>query len=780
MGETKAMNQTDHVGLLKSMPSKPGKPDKSLVLLDWQPQMHVALKAMGHDIAGVRAFHKQFPANVKRAMLLLRRLAGEELSEKDAANVLKGLAKAAPRLNSKRPLVFIRDEEEQSRPLTPSYKFRELALLFGTESDWDEVLAKELLKSPWASIDVGASYLKTLPLAEFVALHRKKRKGPPTMETLQLLQGMPVSVEEYRDVCQGLGPEPWDGDWLKYLRLLGIAKSMQGAFDGAILFEWLAESSSVANSSEPLVMRIVDDVFAALMAVPGDGVRQAIRRVLTETQNGGAVTWLVARMQDKALFEEALLLNHGAWHFSHHATVFGEGALTVGLRAFRTLRAMLPVVIVPFSGAVRPGTEEWTWHVALRLLNGLLEDVGHRLGDLSAVERSVLNEGVAHVGQVNTSHLRECLRRVSTEEAASVVKAMASTDHRYRDAPDIAAALSLSPEVLQDVQLRVLDRIVNNEGNSSYADVKSLLMGRLSDYALHAAPQETYERLMEKAAEQCREAFLLRALAAFGPEYGDDVLRRIFAKLATDDIPSLVHELPDTPEFAARMGRLLGGTPLRPAIESTLLLALRQNFSVFAETHGGLEAKNWFERLRGLAGEENGRSIHLLESTYRLGDVESPRGPNSWSVLGGDGPLIDAPTFRAEPMDHVLTIDLREAVSFQEHYPDARAVSVYVPKAESGEHYSGSKLVPILESVGAPGGEPLHVLSIPEPLGPLREVLTQQLMRRGSWIGGEAVHIQDPRDRGDFLMQLSEDMGLNCGDCGSVYFYSSNTHMECH
>ena len=88
-------------------------------------------------------------------------------------------------------------------------------------------------------------------------------------------------------------------------------------------------------------------------------------------------------------------------------------------------------------------------------------------------------------------------------------------------------------------------------------------------------------------------------------------------------------------------------------------------------------------------------------------------------------------------------------------------------------------------------GDPLFVLPLDVPraifdhgasradaaLGELRKAV----FNRSGWALGEPMWIQDDDAAcSGFLMQLGQSLGLNCGDSGSLYVFTSGATMQCH
>lgn len=237
----------------------------------------------------------------------------------------------------------------------------------------------------------------------------------------------------------------------------------------------------------------------------------------------------------------------------------------------------------------------------------------------------------------------------------------------------------------------------------------------------------------------------------------------------------------------------LRSAPSTPTLLRRLESSLGSGYAEFAAAHG-LTKKTWLENLRDMCSEAGGERerIYLLEPPYKVEGLGLELRAESWSRVGGAGPVgIPAPKRRnGEPLEHVLTIDLGEAPELGARFAGARALSLYVPDPRGGDDYEASELLPIPASAQPPiDGEPLYVLPLDVPSAVWRRQARSQqpvlaevhkaIFNCSGWALGEPIWIQD--DEGDdLILQLSEALGLNLGDSGCLYVMGHGTCMQCY
>ncbi|MCA9657984.1 MAG: hypothetical protein KC486_06540 [Myxococcales bacterium] len=257
--------------------------------------------------------------------------------------------------------------------------------------------------------------------------------------------------------------------------------------------------------------------------------------------------------------------------------------------------------------------------------------------------------------------------------------------------------------------------------------------------------------------------------------FGDD-LRRFGGELVAPIRRAIGDtELPGT--FMRELERALGPEPYK-----TLSDALNR------------KVETPLEELRRLAGELPGPKVRI----YLLRRAEGAPAATSVARIGGAAIGLaeaDVPRFRDQPMEHILTLDVRAMPGVAR--AGVGALALFLPDAEFGEHHDAGEVVAIpaaaLDGAAAPTDEAsaleVELLEVPAAIfggGDLDEdhrrvrglVYSSSGYARGGplWLQDGPAGI-DP----SFLFQFDESLAyINLGDCGVMYVFDGDITWQCH
>lgn len=211
------------------------------------------------------------------------------------------------------------------------------------------------------------------------------------------------------------------------------------------------------------------------------------------------------------------------------------------------------------------------------------------------------------------------------------------------------------------------------------------------------------------------------------------------------------------------------------------------------------EAETTVQRLQRLAKGHDGptTTIYVVERDEdtkaglgRVGDVALGVGEDRWPTHGEDD----------EPMEHVITLDLRQLPSLRSSFGDAIGVAVFISSRDDNEAYEPDNdevsFVTVEEADLArgehdPSGEgdctALRVTPVEVPVAAFSygdeslEPLRGAIYQLGGRAGGEPLWLQDEEHYGPFLMQLDESLvHMNLGDAGILYIFEDTAFWQCH
>lgn len=687
------------------------------LLTGWTREIHeFALEALLHDGEGVRAGMKSFAPNVRRGILFLRGLGGEALSDSEKASVLEELAKHAAREGTITTTSLSFLQDGERKQLHPHQA-----------SHLETIASRFGTQDQWEAVLVAS-------LAK--ANWKRLEVAVPYLRTVPL-EALTAALEK---------------------RNLGLHSHF------ATIFHLLQSRSDSA------------DALAAHAATLAPAPDYAMR----ELGNLLIVLALEQRLRVDGMFDAALFERLKLHPLGRAYEALGEPEPNTAPALLRPICdrifAAAPEVLIrqKIDEAIAARRPFDAMPLVLYIDD---DDVFPRL---LRVERS----GTVHIpivvelGDRAIDPVLELAREVGWPASPGMGSTLAT--HLY----GLLVALSHREGPLSEAELRAAEAIVPRAADLA-PSAYSALHDRYLAF-LRRLPAPLRQGFIEGVAGSARHGAALRFLETVPGDYAFHwtIAARVLATAGPKPTEELIRLL--RPEDADLMAAVVGDAPLTSSQEKALAAGLGHAFASFMERRSAAP-RSWLDLLRGQLREAAGETetVYVLEPEYRLEGVESPRTPESWSTLGGSGPGIDAPR-RADgdPMDHVLTLDLGDAPLLESLYPGARALAVYVPDRRSGEGYGKSRIVPVPPSAERPSGAPLHVFAVQVPTATFERdgsTLRGALLERGGFVLGAPLWIQDEEHaRGRFVMQLSEPMGLNCGDAGSVYFFEQSTHFQCH
>jgi hypothetical protein len=314
---------------------------------------------------------------------------------------------------------------------------------------------------------------------------------------------------------------------------------------------------------------------------------------------------------------------------------------------------------------------------------------------------------------------------------------------------------------------------------------------------LRHLPFDRYEAILRANVPRCPETpgHLVRCLRAGASEdlveaafaacvaapksikhgsFGDD-LRKIGAELVAPIRRAIGDtDLPGT--FMRELERALGPDPYK-----TLSDALNR------------KVETPLEELRRLAGDLPGPKVRI----YLLRRGEGAPASTSVARIGGAAIGVaegDLPRFRDQPMEHILTLDVRATPELAS--AGVGALALFLPDAEFGEHHDAGAVVAIpadaLDGAEASTKEAavLEVEPLEVPAAIFGPGLDEDHRRVRSLVYGSSGYarggplwLQDGPSGIDpsFLFQFDESLAsINLGDCGVMYVYDDYITWQCH
>jgi hypothetical protein len=239
--------------------------------------------------------------------------------------------------------------------------------------------------------------------------------------------------------------------------------------------------------------------------------------------------------------------------------------------------------------------------------------------------------------------------------------------------------------------------------------------------------------------------------------------------------------------------RAFGATPAENMLMKELERALEwKAFERFKESLGRpIETKE--QELRRLADALPGPKVRV----YRLTRGEDAPGDEAVGRIGGEPRgVASPPEHGGEPMTHVITLDLALLPELGSEYPEARALSLYLPDPDQGEAHEDGELVWTREDElgradGSTDGAAALIVEgfdVPAAIfagdveGDLKRVRQLLYSSSGYALGGP-LWLQDG-DEGldpDFLLQFDESLcHINLGDMGVMYVFGGSISWQCH
>jgi len=195
------------------------------------------------------------------------------------------------------------------------------------------------------------------------------------------------------------------------------------------------------------------------------------------------------------------------------------------------------------------------------------------------------------------------------------------------------------------------------------------------------------------------------------------------------------------------------------------------------------------------AGPEPRERVYVLH----VGHEDFPAAAGSLSRSGGAAPGLGAEQIPkdkdGEPFAHLFTLDLREMPELGARYAGARALALFCPEPDTGEHNDDATLVPIAEAdcERAPnlgqGERPIAVTALDVPTAafsrsedPGLKALRKHIFNAAGHVLGEPLWIQDDEwGAGPFVVQVNESLAdINLGDSGSLYVFANDAVFQCY
>ncbi|MCY1071872.1 hypothetical protein OV090_44415 [Nannocystis sp. RBIL2] len=754
----------------------------SSLLPDWDITMQeLAAQALLRDPSGfVAAAAKWKQANLRLGAHFLLGVSGHAVPAEIAADVLQTIAAAEAGTPPFRPqFFFVKNGALTSWNLNSRDDARAVALHFGDAAAWDAALATAMLGGKWSRVrDVPAAVLAGLPLDAFMAilLAENRNPGDDPEALFAVLDARRDDLAAVADAARGLASETGAQ---RLLREVLLVWTLQRGLDRGVApteaqVRELRDigQPQVYAASEPDVQRPLRAAYDAIFSALPREVALAIAADRQGSGKHGLVAILRSHL-DPTLLQRAI------------ASEGATSLITLGPRVLPALveallqtppmwqvqRARGRVIVIgtdPASGreifAVDSGQQ-------VAISDGL-RSVDTPWGTVA--DAIALAQAEAWLAAAHAQHAAKMQQRAAsvaaldgqsfdtaTGELGHAIHGILAAGSGPLDADERAAVDRLGPVVLQ---------LGLAWGHPERTDK---FLRRLGD--------DERQRVLQRAIEVAAKPQRAFAFAALMPRAGRVAFTRaMFQRSAT-----VVHD----EGFAAglravgpeQVAEATAGIELDTATLQRLQRAFTpQQFEQFKNARR-LAPRTWLEDFAAVVREHGGpsESLYVLETDDRAG-VPSPRTASSWSVVGGRGLGIEAPLAAdGDPMDHVLTLDLRELPSLASRYPGARAISWFTPST-APDQYEGARIVAVGDDATPPvDGRPLHVFTVAVPSAvftggeaPPVQAARRLLWQRAGWCLGGPLGVQAEVDLDDFLMQLLDRIGLSFGD-GAIYVAGS-------
>ena len=245
--------------------------------------------------------------------------------------------------------------------------------------------------------------------------------------------------------------------------------------------------------------------------------------------------------------------------------------------------------------------------------------------------------------------------------------------------------------------------------------------------------------------------------------------------------------------LARHAGAAKGDAVLFGRLESALgaqqFAALERSLGIVRETEQ--------QAMRRIAGTLNGPKTRTYVLEVDREGYEPT--PGTVSRTGGRAPgLEDSEAPRdtdGDPLEHVLTLDLRDLPELARFYPTSRAVALFVPEPSSGARYDEAVLVGIAEEAATRarneghGERPIAVFGIDVPCEIFERSDDQGAEQLRDLVASAAGHAlgepfwiqQEEEGHGAFLFQISGGLAdLNLGDGGALYVFEDGFVFQSH
>ena len=698
---------------------------------------------------------------------LVRGRSGVEIPASDRARILDSLAEieakqaGLPRTYSAQgerlSIQALGITGERSEPYDSAWS---LAKHFGTQTEWQQALAKHARKAKFSSIAHLHEGLCILPLSQLVTtlskidFHRHESSYRAISTLLSARGDDPLQLA---DEAKQIARDAYPGRDMREILLLSalslLGQQQREVPEGLELeLSWELFSYCVSPWRGEALERSLYQT--ALRALPKERIWGIIRaRFLRDYTHNYALA-LLSAAYDEALFVQILSSIKDASSLDELAVA------SLGNKALPTLLSHRQ------SLADRPLTERQT-----------AEDKTKSLRNLDACVRAVLG-AMGIDGQIfDGSHDRWL--HIGEEE-------------------------DYWPEHRRQIFLSMLSGMTSERRSTALR--RLLECGSYIERAFLGVHTVADESFRTRAA-----ALLVRA---YGSVHDHSLLQRGIAALGCEGLvyfrAALLSEKPDAKLFEL-LSQLFGREPVTLIQQQANVKTERpldRLLRLSKEAPGPKQRIYLLEPIDLYEHQEADEEISVTKTPLTV-----PHG--SFSVSRGKGPGI-RPAPAAEPgtdsqpdkisvrrkhrsstgeQEHILTIDLRDIPELTPSHPGARALSLFAANPDHGDGWDAARLVPVPSDATPPSdGSPIAVIPLQIPRAafdsassshsPQIKEIRSLLFNRPGWALGEPIYIQSEEDGdflGSFLFQLSERMGdLNLGDSGSLYVFSGGTFMQCY
>lgn len=205
--------------LLARIPASFPPPRPAEVLPGWPERLdRLAVEAVRRAPERVLALLATLPSNVRLGLQLVRGRSGMTVLG-DGPDVLRGLARMQAEGGGlvhvllHREMLCVRGDELAPLAIETPADVRQLALLFGTEDQWQSELLRAVRLERWSSIGAVADALRVLPLSELVELPTSQwGTSFDDEELFALLAARDDGPEAIFDALDALEPDPRPAD----------------------------------------------------------------------------------------------------------------------------------------------------------------------------------------------------------------------------------------------------------------------------------------------------------------------------------------------------------------------------------------------------------------------------------------------------------------------------------------------------------------------------------------------------------------------------------------